>query len=775
VKRFIFALLLGIASGAFAQDILQPANLAPIAELTEMEIHKGNLPGAVVLIGNPKKVLYREAFGFRTLKPAPLAMTPETRFDLASLTKVVATTTAIMQLTERKKLRLDDTVASYWPEFARNGKASITIRQLLTHYSGLRADLDLGGWSGYEAALKLIVAEKPAMAADTDFLYSDINFEILGELVRRISGLPLDSYCQKYIFTPLKMKHSGFNPGMQSDIAPTGFRDDKLRQGEAHDPAAFRMGGVAGHAGLFSNADDLAIFAGMLINGGQWHGNRILSRRSVEAMTIPQSPPGKTKLRGFGWDMKPPFVSNREQLFPVGAFGHLGYTGTLLMIDPVSKTYLIILSNRVHPDQKGDANPLRRGILAIVSDAFSPLSDEQVLAARPELANYYQQSGLRPEIRSVAKVKTGLDVMVAEGFAPLKGRRVGVITNHTGIDAAGHSIVDLLLNAPGVKLAAIFSPEHGISGKRDEKIASGTETINGLPVYSLYGEVKRPTDEMLHNLDALVFDIQDVGVRFYTYASTMAYAMEAAARGGIDFYVLDRPNPIGADIVQGPGLDADLKSFTAYFPLPVRHGMTIAELAQLFNSGIDAKLHVIKMRGYKRSDWYDDTGLKWVNPSPNLRSLTETTLYPGVALVEGATISVGRGTDVPFERLGAPWINGLELADFLNRREIAGVFFIATDFTPDTDRYKHQPCHGIRIILTDRHALNSPLLGIEMASALHQLYPDKFNLQAILGMVGERRVSQAIADRQDPKIITTQWQDEITQFIALRSRYLLYP
>ena len=280
---------------------------------------------------------------------------------------------------------------------------------------------------------------------------------------------------------------------------------------------------------------------------------------------------------------------------------------------------------------------------------------------------------------------------------------------------------------------------------------------------------------MLHNLDALVFDIQDAGVRFYTYASTMAYAMEAAARSGIDFYVLDRPNPIGADSVQGPGLDADLKSFTAYFPLPVRHGMTIAELAQLFNSGIGARLHVIKMRGYKRNDWYDDTGLKWVNPSPNLRSLTETTLYPGVALVEGATLSVGRGTDVPFERVGAPWINAPELANFLNHREIAGVFFIPAEFTPDTDRYKHQPCHGIRIILTDRHALNSPLLGVEIASALHKLYPTQFNIQRTLGMVGERRVLQAIIESQDPKIIAAQWQDGIKQFIALRNQYLLYP
>jgi uncharacterized protein YbbC (DUF1343 family) len=414
--------------------------------------------------------------------------------------------------------------------------------------------------------------------------------------------------------------------------------------------------------------------------------------------------------------------------------------------------------------------------LSIVADALGPESDERILAARPALASYYKLATAYPEIRAAAKVATGLDVMEAEGFAPLKGLRVGVITNQTGIDAAGNRTVDLLYKAPGVKLAAIFSPEHGIHGNVDEKVASGTEAGTGLPVYSLYGDVRRPTGEMLNELDALVFDVQDAGVRFYTYATTMAYAMEAAARKGIDFYVLDRPDPIGADVVQGPILDADMKSFTAYFPLPLRHGMTIGELAGLFNAqaGIGAKLHVIKMRGYSRSDWYDDTGLKWINPSPNLRTLTQATLYPGVGLVEGANVSVGRGTATSFERVGAPWINGKELADFLNRRGIAGVFFIPSDFTPDANRYQNQLCHGIRIILTDRHALNSSLLGIEVASALYRLYPAEFRIRKILESVGARWVLQAITDGQDPKIISLQLQDGIKEFVALRNRYLLY-
>ncbi|HUX83429.1 MAG TPA: exo-beta-N-acetylmuramidase NamZ domain-containing protein [Halothiobacillus sp.] len=777
VHGLILLILLG--SDVFAHGFDKPDPLAPIAEFTQSEIQAGRVPGAVVLVGNSKVILYRKAFGQRALEPAPLPMNVDTRFDLASLTKVVATTTAIMQLVEQKKIRLDAPVVKYWPQFAKNQKKAITIRQLLTHYSGLRADLDLSPkWSGYRTALRLIVAEKPISAPGVNYLYSDINFEILGELVRRVSGEPLDVYCAKHIFRPLGMKNTGFNPipSHRHDIAPTEYLNGKLRWGEVHDPTAYDMRGVAGHAGLFSTADDLAIFAKMLLNGGREHGVRILSRHSVEEMTIPQSPPGKARLRGLGWNLASPFAPNRDQLLPVGSYGHRGFTGTLLWIDPVSKIYVIVLSNRVHPYGKGNAGPLRKGILAIVADAQKPESDEQILAARPALASYYKLATVHPEIRSAAKVATGIDVLEAEDFAPLKGLRIGVITNQTGIDAAGNRTVDMLYRAPGVKLAAIFSPEHGISGNMDGKVASGMDASTGLPVYSLYGNIRRPTDDMLKQLDALVFDIQDVGARFYTYDTTLAYAMEAAARKGIDFYVLDRPDPISADVVQGPMLDADMTSFTAFYPLPVRHGMTIGELAGLFNiqAGINVKLHVIKMRGYRRNDWFDDTGLKWISPSPNLRSLTEATLYPGIGLVEGANVSVGRGTDTPFELIGAPWINGKGLANYLNRRNIAGVFFIPSDFTPNANRYQDQLCHGIRIIVTDRHALDSPLLGIEVASALYRLYPAEFHTQKILGMVGAHWVLQAIADGMDPKMILSQEQDQIEKFNALRNKYLLY-
>jgi uncharacterized protein YbbC (DUF1343 family) len=400
---------------------------------------------------------------------------------------------------------------------------------------------------------------------------------------------------------------------------------------------------------------------------------------------------------------------------------------------------------------------------------------DRLLAARPALARYFRPITLQGA-GVAAGVQTGADILAAEGFAPLKGLRVGLITNHTGLDRTGNRTIDLLHDAPGVKLAAIFSPEHGLYGIADEKVASGMEPGLDLPVYSLYGEVRRPTGKMLAGLDALVFDVQDAGARFYTYVSTMAYAMEAAARRSIPFYVLDRPNPITASAVQGPVMDPDLESFTGYFPLPTRHGMTVGELARLFNAenGIGADLHVVAMRGYRRGEWYDQTGLPWVAPSPNLRTLAEAALYPGVAMVEGANVSVGRGTDSPFELLGAPWIDGERLAAYLNGRKITGVMFQPTEFTPAESRFKDQLCHGVRVVLTDRDALDAPALGVEIVGALHRLHPADFQLDKTLGLVGARWVLQAIREDEDPRSIARRWQASLAAFQRLRAKYLLY-
>ena len=764
---------------ADGHDKLAAVASSRIPDIVRNEIRTGQIPGAVIVIGTRGKVIYRKAFGYRALEGKPVAMTEDAIFDLASLTKVVATSTAVMQLVERGKLDLDSPVAAYWPEFGVNGKARITVREVFTHYSGLRPDLSLESqWSGYRDAMRLVVGERPIYPPDVHFFYSDVNFEVLGEIVRRVSGEPLEVYCSRHIFKPLRMKDTGFRPPLakRARIAPTEYVNGKLRWGEVHDPTADRMGGVAGHAGLFSTVDDLSIFARMMLNGGTFNGVRILRKVTIEEMTTPQSPRDGTRFRGLGWDVDAPFASNRDQLPPFGSYGHTGFTGTSIWIDPVTETYVIILTSRLYPKGKGDVGPLRKELLALVSQTMGPLSPSDVVARRPSLKQLYETTASRDRASLGARVETGADVLIAEQFAPLRGLRIGLITNHSGVDSKGNRLADLLYRSNNVRLVAIFTPEHGLTGDRDEQIASGMDPKTNLPVFSLYGQVLRPTDAMLGGLDALVFDVQDSGARFYTYATTMAYAMEAAAKRGIDFYVLDRPNPIDAAIVQGPVMDPDLKSFVGYFSTPVRHGMTMGELAQMFNAenAIRARLHIIRMQGYRRSYWYDDTGLAWVAPSPNLRTLGEAALYPGVAMLEGANLSVGRGTDTPFELVGAPWIAGSGLAAYLNSRGIPGVRFLPADFTPAADRYRNQACHGVRIVLVDRRALDVAALGVEMASALHRLYPTEFQIDRILPLVGSRWVLSAIESDAAPESIERRWRPSLDAFCKLRAKYLLY-
>ena len=525
------------------------------------------------------------------------------------------------------------------------------------------------------------------------------------------------------------------------------------RFGAVHDPIADRMGGVSGHAGLFSTGDDVARFAQAMLDGGSAGSVRILDSQTIVRATGPQMPPGGLVQRGFGWDIDSPLAADWSTLLAPGTYGHTGYTGTSLWIDPVAHAYVVILTSRVQMDA-GDARPLRARIAALVARTF----------------------GAFPPAGAPGTVATGLDVLADEGFAPLAGHRVGLVTNATGRDTTGRHTADLLHGAPGVTLVALFSPEHGLETNTEGPVASGQAPALGVPVYSLYGQDTRPTTTMLDGIDALVFDVQDVGTRFYTYVTTMAYAMEAAASRGIPFYVLDRPDPLTGASVQGPLFDADATSFTGYFPIPVRYGMTIGELADLFNAEkhIGADLHVVAMRGYRRDAWYDHTGLPWVAPSPNIRTLRQATLYPGVALIEGANVSVGRGTDAPFELVGAPWIDADGLSRYLNERGIEGVRFEPAHFQPTSGVYRDRPCHGVHVVLLDRDRLDAPALGIELASALQRLHRGTFRLDETRALIAARSVVDGIAEGQDPRRIAQQWQANLDRFLRLRERYLRY-
>ncbi len=751
-------LLLGLACQAVVSCAsgTTPAAAAPstggtaaaISNIVNEEIAAGHLPGAVVVLSIGDRIVLRQAYGQRALMPDTRPTRIDTIYDAASLTKVMATAIAIEQLVERGQIDLDRPAATYWPAFAANGKGAITVRELMTHYAGLPAGIPTRGWSGSEGALQAITALRPVAPAGTRFNYSDVDFIVLGEIVHRVSGETLDVYSAKHIFQPLGMRDTTFlpPPSLLNRIAPADVEGADLRWGEVQDPIAYRMGGVAGHAGVFTTADDLTKLAQMMLAGGK----NVLKPASVAAMTTPQSPPGGAALRGLGWDINSPYSVWFAPSFSTRSYGHTGYTGTAIWIDPETRTFLIVLTNRLHPDGKGDILPMLRRIA--------------------------QVAGAAARGGGQAHVLSGVDVLEAYGFRQLSGRRVGLITNRSARDLQGRRTADVLHQAAGPQLVALFSPEHGLEASSEGRIDSSRDSATGLPVFSLYGKTMRPTSDMLAGLDALVFDMQDVGTRYYTYPTTMAYAMEAAARDKVDFFVLDRPDPLTASTVQGPVLDADLVSFITYLPLPVRHGMTLAELARLFNAEkqLGAKLHVITMRRYLRPMWFDQTGFSWVPPSPNLRTLDQAILYPGVGMIEGANVSVGRGTDMPFEVVGAPWIDGKALADLLNTRGIAGVRIEATTFTPRQWVYPGQPCGGIRLTPTDRNRLDTPLLGLELMAALWRLYGGQFQIDRTLGLLGSRASLEAVKAGGDPREIARSWAPGLQAFMATRQKHLLY-
>jgi uncharacterized protein YbbC (DUF1343 family) len=381
------------------------------------------------------------------------------------------------------------------------------------------------------------------------------------------------------------------------------------------------------------------------------------------------------------------------------------------------------------------------------------------------------QTGIGP------RLQTGIDVYESMDSEPFAGKRIGLITNQTGMDSKGRRSIDVFAIGKGVKLVALFSPEHGIAGKSEEiNITDGRDQTTQLPIYSLYDETRRPTDEMLKGIDVLVFDIQDAGVRFYTYVTTMGYCMEAAAKNQIKFVVMDRPDPLGGDVIEGPMLDSGRTSFTAYFPMPVRYAMTIGELAKMFNAEnhIGADLEVFPLRNWNRHETYDETGLQWIAPSPNLRTVKEAFLYPGLEILQAGGVSVGRGTDTPFEILGAPWIRADDFAAALNRRKIPGVSFESVQFTPHEDPYRGKLCAGVKIGVSDRRSLRTMRVGLEIADVLHRMYPAHFQLDKISFLLGSQSTIDRLKRGIAPEGIVRSWSPNLDKFRKMRDKYLLY-
>ena len=759
-------LLLGLAAAVAGSEAFHEEKLREMDAAVRLAIAEGRLPGGVLWLERNGSI-YAEAYGSRSTVPAAEGNGKETIYDLASLTKVMATTSAVMKLVEQGRVEVDAPVSRYLPEFTGGGKERITVRALMTHTSGLRPGMATTGWSGYEAGIAKAVAQSPMDEPGVRIRYSDLNFILLGEVVRRVSGEGLDVFCAREIFGPLGMKDTMFRPPAElaARIAPTTTGTER---GMVHDPTARAMGGVAGHAGLFGTAEDVAKFALMMLNGGAG----VLKPETIATMTAVSTPPAVDGRRGLGWDIDTPYGGPRGRWLPLGSYGHTGWTGGSLWMDPFSKTTVIFLSNRNHPTEAGNVLPLRMKLGTLAAEAVKDFNFLHVPGALPAGVATIAHAPKEPP---GAAVLCGIDVLVRDGFAPLRGMRIGLVTNHTGIDRTRRRTVDLLAKADGVKLVALFSPEHGIGGALDEKVGDSKDAATGLPVFSLYGEGRAPQAAQLADLDALVFDIQDIGCRFYTYISTMGECMAAAAKAGKKFVVLDRPNPIGGSVVEGPVLDG-ARSFTGWHEIPVRHGMTVGELARLFNDErkLGLELSVIRCEGWRREVWFDQTGLPWVNPSPNMRSITAAALYPGVGLIEFCKVSVGRGTDRPFEIVGAPYVDDRRLAAELNGAGLAGVHFTPVRFTPTASVFAGKECGGVSITVTDRRSMNAVDVGIEIARAFQRLHPKDWNGAQMGKLLVHPATLKGIEEGRAAAAIHAHWLAAREEFAARRKRVLIY-
>ncbi len=730
----------GPPSDAGGSSAIEPESpFAAIDEVVSAAIEAGNLPGCVVVVGRRDEILFRRAYGSRALLPERLPMTLDTVFDVASLTKPVATTTSLMKLVDNGIVDLDKPVAHYVPEVAKLPR--FTVRQLLLHTSGLPATTVLSAYGADRARLLEHIGRLSNVAKPGErFVYSDVGFVLLEEVVRRKAGEDLATFSTREVFAPLGMTETMFlpSPALRARAAPTEQREGRWMVGEVHDPRAYAMGGVAGHAGLFSTADDLARFAQALLD----ETKLVSAKTRATFLTRYATPKGG---RALGWDVDSPNATHKSRLFSPSTFGHGGFTGTAMWIDPERDLFLVFLSNRVHPEGKGAVHSL----VAEIGSGAVAASD----------------------------VRPGIDVLARSGFAELRGAKVGLLTNAGARARDGKRTLDVLRGAPGLTLVRIFSPEHGLGAEREGKI--GDATYEGVPVTSLYGEHMTPTPETLDGIDTLVVDLQDAGTRFYTYASTMKLAMKVAAERKLRVVVLDRPNPLGGVRVEGPLLEADaVRSFVNHHRLPVRHGMTLGELAKLFaaDENLDVRLDVVRAANWRRKDEWDRTGLPWVSPSPNLRSVTSVRLYPALGLLESTNVSVGRGTDMPFEVVGAPFVDPDALLAKIRELDptLPGVAFEKTTFTPTSSVHAGRPCKGVRVRITDRSALEPVRTGVVLALALQAVAGTSWKSEKLDRMFGDHATVDAIRALRSRDEIERAWQSDLAAFGEKRRAFLLY-
>lgn len=718
----IFFAFLAAAACRVPPPVTRPSQggLEEADRLLESYRERGAFPGGVLAVGHRSSLVHLHPFGRLTYDADAPPVTAGTLYDLASLTKVVATTTMAMILFDEGKLDLDRPVQDFLPGFQGPGKEQVTVRHLLTHSSGLEGVVPLfREIQGRPAYLQRLQTLDLVYPPGSKSVYSDPGILLLGEILERTAGQPLEAFVRERVLDPLGMRDTLFRPPsrLRPRIAPTEFDPwrGRLIQGEVHDENAFALGGAAPHAGLFGTAPDLARFACMLLNGGVECGggrriiSRIVSRKTVELFTRRAGIPGSD--RALGWDTRSAEGSSAGTLFSRRSFGHTGFTGTSIWMDPERDLFVILLTNRVHPTRE---NNLIREVRPAVADAV---------------------------VRAlVPPVKVGLERI---GTAKLEGKRLGLIVHAASVTADGRHAIDVFRDR-GLNVTRLFSPEHGLRGQADagEKVETGRDDISGLPVLSLYGDHRKPRYEDVKDLDALVFDLQDAGVRFYTYVSTLILAFESAAEAGIDFVVLDRPNPLGGERIEGPvSAPRNLvpSSFLNLAPGPLVHGMTMGEMATFLNSRLDppARLTVVPMEGWNRRMTWTDTLRPWVPPSPNLRSAEAALAYPGTALLEATNVSEGRGTQSPFLLFGAPWLDPAAVTV-----SVPGFRLEPTRFTPQASKYPDQECQGLKVRVVDPTIAEPYRFGVSLLATLsrHPGFEWRDNGAALTRLVGNPRL-----------------------------------
>lgn len=734
------------------------------------------LPGCVVLIGTRNETLLRRAYGSRSVEPAVEAMDAETIFDLASLTKPIATSLAVHILADRKALSLDDKVSRHLSAFAVPGKDKITVRHLLLHTSGLPAVAPRATFARGGADMLQKIAQLSAAPAGSRFRYSDVGYVVLSELVAKVAGRPLDVFAREAIFEPLGMRNTGFRPssGDAARIAPTERKDGVPLRGEVHDPIAASLGGVAGNAGLFSTVDDLGRFARMLLARGNAGassgagpgaigsvppskvspGGRILSEAAFHEWTAVHDVPAG--LRTPGWDVRTTLSLNRAENLSPRAFGHGGYTGTGLWVDPTRDLFLVFLSNRVHPDGKGNAAALVAKIGGVAVDAVDA------------------SLGRSPRSKlCVGPTEPGIDVLMGEGMRRFAGKRVALLTNAGARTRSGETTLAALKRALGDRLTLLFVPEHGFGADGEGKIADGV--VEGVPARSLFGARLSPDDAAFGLFDVLIVDLPDVGLRFFTYAATLHRVMRAASARGKEVLVLDRPNPLGALDVDGP-TDVPAGSFVHHHPIPLVHQMTIGELSWLLDAEehLGTALDVVPMRGYRPRGWFDESGLTWSPPSPNLLTFDAALAYAATALIEGTNVSVGRGTEEPFQVLGAPWFKPELVLRELAQAKLAGVQFAAATFTPAAAaRFANQPLPALRMRVTDRASYRPVRVGLAIATALRSVHRGEWDVTKLDDMVGSK-VATAVVEGKALSAVESVYAKDLASFTRRRAKYLAY-